>query len=200
MMSQLRTALRAYAVDGGTPGQLLTRLHDFLHHLQPDLYATAVIARFRPDEPVLTWAAAGHPPPVLRTPDGTVRALDARPGAMLGIPLRQDIADHTEELPAGSTLALYTDGLVERRAQGIDPGIGRLAEALSVLPVRDLDGDLESSADRILSPLLRDSERDDDVCLLLCHTRSVAAGTPGTASAGGTASACEAVSGRRSDA
>ncbi|MFD5080491.1 PP2C family protein-serine/threonine phosphatase [Streptomyces sp. NPDC058371] len=169
MMSQLRTALRAYAVDGGTPGQLLTRLHTFLHHLQPDLYATAVIARFRPDESTVTWAAAGHPPPVLRTPEGEVRILDAKPGAMLGIPLEQDIRDHTAHLPPGSTLALYTDGLVERRAHGIDPGIERLAEALSAQGAAELDRDLERSADRILDPMLRDSERDDDVCLLLCH-------------------------------
>ncbi|GAA2257927.1 SpoIIE family protein phosphatase [Streptomyces indiaensis] len=169
MMSQLRTALRAYAVDGDSPGRLLTRLHRFLHHLQPDLYATAVIARFHPDEPTLTWAAAGHPPPVLRLPDGTVRTLDAKPGAMLGIPLTQEIADHTEELEPGSTLALYTDGLVERRAQGIDPGIGRLATALGGFRSAELDADLEGSADRLLHPLLSDSERDDDVCLLLCH-------------------------------
>ncbi|MEU8588922.1 SpoIIE family protein phosphatase [Streptomyces sp. NPDC048664] len=169
MMSQLRTALRAYAVDGGSPGRLLTRLHLFLHHLQPDLYATAVIARFRPGERVLTWAAAGHPPPVLRTPDGRVRTLDDKPGAMLGIPLRQDIEDHTVELPAGATLALYTDGLVERRAHGIDPGIERLTEAMSVLAAHDLSHDLESAADHILDPMLKDSERDDDVCLLLCH-------------------------------
>ncbi|WP_435282827.1 PP2C family protein-serine/threonine phosphatase [Streptomyces koelreuteriae] len=169
MMSQLRTALRAYAVDGDSPGRLLTRLHRFLHHLQPDLYATAVIARFHPDEPTLTWAAAGHPPPVLRLPDGTVRTLDAKPGAMLGIPLTQEIADHTEQVEPGSTLALYTDGLVERRAQGIDPGIARLATALGGFRSAELDADLEGSADRILHPLLSDSERDDDVCLLLCH-------------------------------
>lgn len=169
MMSQLRTALRAYAVDGDSPGRLLTRLHRFLHHLQPDLYATAVIARFHPDEPTLTWAAAGHPPPVLRLPDGTVRTLDAKPGAMLGIPLTQEIADHTEQLAPGSTLALYTDGLVERRAQGIDPGIERLAAALGGFRSAELDADLEGSADRLLHPLLSDSERDDDVCLLLCH-------------------------------
>ncbi|GAA2768012.1 SpoIIE family protein phosphatase [Streptomyces paradoxus] len=171
MMSQLRTALRAYAVDGDSPGRLLTRLHRFLHHLQPDLYATAVIARFHPDEPTLTWAAAGHPPPVLRLPDGTVRTLDAKPGAMLGIPLTQEIADHTEQLAPGSTLALYTDGLVERRAQGIDPGIERLASALGGFRSAELDADLEGSADRLLHPLLSDSERDDDVCLLLCHVQ-----------------------------
>ncbi len=174
MMSQLRTALRAYAVDGGSPGRLLTRLHTFLHHLQPDLFATAVIARFHPDDPTLTWAAAGHPPPVLRTPDGRVRTLDAKPGAMLGIPLRQEIADHTVPLAPGTTLALYTDGLVERRAQGIDPGIARLAHALGSFAPQELETDLEDSADGILRPLLSDSERDDDVCLLLCHFRGPA--------------------------
>ncbi|MGW0841650.1 PP2C family protein-serine/threonine phosphatase [Streptomyces sp. NPDC002787] len=171
MMSQLRTALRAYAVDGKTPGQLLTRLHLFLHHLQPDLYATAVIARFHPQEPTLTWAAAGHPPPVLRSPDGQVRILDAKPGAMLGIPIHQEIADHTVPLAPGSTLALYTDGLVERRAQGIDPGIEQLAATLGTLPPDTLDDDLEGSADRLLHPLL-DDEHEDDVCLLLCHVHS----------------------------
>lgn len=176
MMSQLRTALRAYAVDGDSPGRLLTRLHRFLHHLQPDLYATAVIARLHPDEPTLTWAAAGHPPPVLRLPDGTVRTLDAKPGAMLGIPLTQEIGDHTVRLAPGSTLALYTDGLVERRAQGIDPGIERLASALGGFRSAELDADLEGSADRILHPLLSDSERDDDVCLLLCHLQGDVAG------------------------
>ncbi|MFJ8630768.1 PP2C family protein-serine/threonine phosphatase [Streptomyces sp. NPDC093568] len=172
MMSQLRTALRAYAVDGSSPGQLLTRLHLFLHRLRLDLYATAVIARFHPHEPTLTWAAAGHPPPVLRTPDGQVRTLDDKPGAMLGIPLRQEIADHTVPLPPGSTLALYTDGLVERRAHGIDPGIQRLADELGGFGPAELDQNLEVSADRLLHPLLEDSEHDDDVCLLLCHVHS----------------------------
>ncbi|WP_314220545.1 PP2C family protein-serine/threonine phosphatase [Streptomyces zaehneri] len=184
MMSQLRTALRAYAVDGGSPGELLTRLHTFLHHLQPDLYATAVIARFQPGEPVLTWAAAGHPPPVLRGPDGRVRTLDAKPGAMLGIPLHQEIADHTVPLEPGSTLALYTDGLVERRAQGIDPGIERLAAALGSFRAEELDADLDGSAERILEPMLSDSERDDDVCLLLCHV-GAPAGAPAGGAAGG---------------
>ncbi|GAA0919091.1 GAF domain-containing SpoIIE family protein phosphatase [Streptomyces thermoalcalitolerans] len=169
MMSQLRTALRAYAADGGSPGRLLTRLHAFLHHLQPDLYATAVIARFRPGDPTLTWAVAGHPPPVLRLPDGRVQVLDAKPGAMLGIPLHQEIGDHTLRLAPGSTLVLYTDGLVERRTQGLDPGIARLSTALGTFDSAELETDLEGSADRLLAPLLSDSERDDDVCLLLSH-------------------------------
>ncbi|MER7719680.1 GAF domain-containing SpoIIE family protein phosphatase [Streptomyces flaveolus] len=171
MMGQLRTALRAYAVEGDSPAQILTRLHRMLRHQQPDLYATALIARFRPGDPTVEWAAAGHPPAILRTPDGAARPLHGKPGAMLGIPLDHTYQDRTVHLPPGSTLALYTDGLVERRAQGIDPGINRLAQALAALSAVDLQ-DLGLAADALLKPLLHDSERDDDVCLLLCHTGS----------------------------
>ncbi|MFF4055378.1 PP2C family protein-serine/threonine phosphatase [Streptomyces sp. NPDC001668] len=170
VMGQLRTALRAYAVENATPGEILTRLHRMLGHLQPDLYATALIARFRPGEPEVLWASAGHPPAVVRSADGTVRVLDAKPGVMLGIPLPYVYTDNRAELPAGSSLVLYTDGLVERRGQGIDPGIGRLARALAALHTPELEQDLDAAADALLKPLLHDSERDDDVCVLLCHT------------------------------
>lgn len=170
MMGQLRTALRAYAVEDDSPARILTRLHHMLCHQQPTLYATAVIARFRPGDPTLVWAAAGHPPAVVRSPDGAVQVLDARPGIMLGVPLPFTYEDHTLPLHPGSTVALYTDGLVERRAQGIDPGIERLAQAMGALSGADLE-DLDASAEALLKPLLHDSERDDDVCLLLCRTR-----------------------------
>jgi serine phosphatase RsbU (regulator of sigma subunit) len=141
-----------------------------LGHLQPDLYATALIARFRPGEPEVVWASAGHPPAVVRGADGTVRVLEAKPGVMLGIPLPYVYRVHRADLSPGSSLVLYTDGLVERRGQGIDPGIGRLARALEALNTLELEQDLDAAADSLLKPLLYDSERDDDVCLLLCHT------------------------------
>ncbi|MFF7445714.1 MULTISPECIES: SpoIIE family protein phosphatase [unclassified Streptomyces] len=172
MMGQLRTALRAYAVEGDSPAQLLTRLHRLLHHQQPELYATAAVVRFRPGDPHVVWASAGHPPPVVRAPDGTVRILDTKPGIMLGVPLPYTYEDHSVELTAGSTLALYTDGLVERRALGIDLGIDRLAQALSSLNATELRQDLDTAAESLLEPLLHESERDDDICLLLCHTTS----------------------------
>jgi GAF domain-containing protein len=178
MMGQLRTALRAYAVEGDSPAELLTRLHHLLRHQQPDLYATAVIARFRPGDPTVVWAAAGHPPPVLRTSGGAVRVLDTKPGIMLGVPLPYVYQDHRVELPAGSTLALYTDGLVERRAEGIDDGIRRLARALAALSPTELERDPEAAAESLLKPLLDNSERDDDVCLLLCHTTSTPSARP----------------------
>ncbi|MFI9612148.1 SpoIIE family protein phosphatase [Streptomyces sp. NPDC052023] len=170
MMGQLRTALRAYAVEGDGPARILTRLHHMLRHQEPDLYATAVVARFRPGDPALVWASAGHPPLVVREPDGAVRVLDAKPGIMLGVPIPYEYQEHAVDLPPGSTLALYTDGLVERRALGIDPGIDRLSATLAALSGTELERDLDASAESLLKPMLHDSERDDDVCMLLCHT------------------------------
>ncbi|CAL2074263.1 SpoIIE family protein phosphatase [Streptomyces sp. TR1341] len=169
IMGQLRTALRAYAVEGNGPARILTLLHRMLRHQQPELYATCAIARFTPGEPGVVWAAAGHPPALVRGPGGGVRVLDAKPGIMLGVPVPHEYEEHHEELPAGATLALYTDGLVERRSAGIDAGIERLADALGTLGAAELE-QLDAAADALLKPMLRDSEHDDDICLLLCRT------------------------------
>ncbi|MFF5970748.1 PP2C family protein-serine/threonine phosphatase [Streptomyces sp. NPDC012769] len=169
VMGQLRTALRAYAVEDNSPADILTKLHHMLRHLQPELYATAIVARFRPGERQVVWASAGHPPAVVRGADGTVRTLDAKPGVMLGIPIPCTYTDHVDDLTPGSSLVLYTDGLVERRRQGIDPGIERLVQALGTLSTPELEQDPDAAADALLKPLLHDSEHDDDVCLLLCH-------------------------------
>ncbi|GGW14229.1 hypothetical protein GCM10018980_13000 [Streptomyces capoamus] len=169
IMGQLRTALRAYAVEGNGPARILTLLHRMLRHQQPELYATCAIARFTPGEPGVVWAAAGHPPAVVRGPRGEVRVLEDKPGIMLGVPVPYTYEEHTLELPAGSTLALYTDGLVERRSAGIDAGIDRLAQAMGALGGADLV-DLDAAADALLKPMLHDSEHDDDICLLLCRT------------------------------
>ncbi|MFF9086397.1 PP2C family protein-serine/threonine phosphatase [Streptomyces sp. NPDC014991] len=169
IMGQLRTALRAYAVEGNGPARILTLLHRMLRHQEPELYATCAIARFTPGGTEVVWAAAGHPPAVARGPGGEVRVLDARPGIMLGVPMPYEYEECTVELPAGSTLALYTDGLVERRSAGIDAGIDRLAQAMGALGPLELE-DLDAAADSVLKPMLHDSEHDDDICLLLCRT------------------------------
>ncbi|MEU2552070.1 PP2C family protein-serine/threonine phosphatase [Streptomyces sp. NPDC014940] len=169
IMGQLRTALRAYALEDDSPARILTRLHRMLCHQQPNLYATAVVVRFRPGDPHVVWAAAGHPPALVRAPGGAVRVLDARPGVMLGVPVPFEYEDHTARLPAGSTLVLYTDGLVERRGRGIDPGIGLLGRTLAALDESAL-ADLDGCAESLLKPLVHECERDDDVCILLCRT------------------------------
>ncbi|GAB1332323.1 PP2C family protein-serine/threonine phosphatase [Streptomyces sennicomposti] len=212
IMGQLRTALRAYAVEGDGPARILTRLHRMLRHQQPNLYATVTIARFRPGDPHVVWAAAGHPPGVVRDPGGGVRVLDARPGVMLGVPVPFEYRDQAAELPPGSMLVLYTDGLVERRTRGIDSGIALLGRTLAAVDEAALE-DLDTCAESLLEPVAPESERDDDVCILLCHVPAVAkrdparsrppqqtgtlSATPGAESRRGSAEAAGRAGGRR---
>ncbi|MFD0395703.1 PP2C family protein-serine/threonine phosphatase [Streptomyces nogalater] len=168
IMGQLRTALRAYAVEGNGPARILTLLHRMLRHQQPELYATCAIARFTPGEPEVVWAAAGHPPAVARGPRGGAGA-GGEAGHHAGGAAAVRVRGAHRRVAAGSVLALYTDGLVERRAAGIDAGIDRLARAMQVLGAAEL-AELDTAADTLLKPMLHDSEHDDDICLLLCRT------------------------------
>ncbi|SHJ00125.1 Stage II sporulation protein E (SpoIIE) [Nocardiopsis flavescens] len=165
MMGQLRTALRAYALEEHRPAALLARLHRLLGHLEPDLFATAVIVRFRPGHPEVTLAGAGHPPPLWRDADGTVRTVDLLPGGMLGLPIDPAHTDTTVSLPPGAALLLYSDGLVERRGESIDDGIGRLVKCFSGLPAGE--GGPDAAADGLLDAMITQQDSDDDVCLLV---------------------------------
>lgn len=165
MMGQLRTALRAYALEERSPAALLGRLHRLLDHLEPDLFATAVIVRFRPGDPEVVMASAGHPPPLWRDGGGRAEAVELPHGGMLGLPVDLVHTDHTVALPPGSALLLYTDGLVERRGESIDDGIDRLLEGFSGPPYWD-DGP-EKAADDLLDAMVKYQDCDDDVCLLV---------------------------------
>jgi serine phosphatase RsbU (regulator of sigma subunit) len=165
LMGQLRTAMRAYAMDLADPGEVLTRLHALIRHLDPDHCATAILAMVTPDGQ-MSLATAGHPPPLLRDADGSVRRLEFR-GPMLGLPL-----DHTFEavpvpLAPGATLLFYTDGLIERRDAVIDVGIDQLAAAFQTA-----EGGPERIADTVCEVMLADSSREDDTCLLICQLTS----------------------------
>ncbi|GAB3966024.1 SpoIIE family protein phosphatase [Actinoallomurus acanthiterrae] len=161
LMGQLRTALRAYAMDAEGPGDVLTRMHRMLSHLQPEDLATAVLAQMSPDGR-LRWSNAGHPPPLLRSPDGSVTVLDGH-DFLLGMPFeRAALTEHGTRLPPGAAVIFYTDGLIERRASSLDFGIERLAEAFGTA-----EGDLDHVADSVLEAMLSDSVREDDTCLLI---------------------------------
>lgn len=161
LMGQLRTTLRAYAIDATGPGEVLTRMHRLLSHLQPDDLATAVLAQMSSDG-TLRWANAGHPPPLLRTPDGDVSTLDGH-DFLLGMPLEGSVLrEHSIRLEPGAAVLFYTDGLIERRGIPLDEGIDRLAMAFA-----EAGGDLDAVADTVLSRMLRDSAREDDTCLLM---------------------------------
>jgi serine phosphatase RsbU (regulator of sigma subunit)/PAS domain-containing protein/anti-sigma regulatory factor (Ser/Thr protein kinase) len=131
-----------------------------------DVGATCLYAVYDPVPRRCTIALAGHPAPVLVTPDGTARLLDLPVGPPLGLGGLPFEATEIE-LPEGSLLALYTDGLVESRERDVDVGQSLLCQALGP-PVANLDG----MCDAVLGDLLPD-RRSDDVALLIARTMAL---------------------------
>jgi serine phosphatase RsbU (regulator of sigma subunit) len=140
-MGHLRGVLRAciWEAEEPDPASVLARVDRLVQGLRVASLATMVYARaVRPDGPGRPWALhvanAGHPPLLLRDPDGTVRALDSVTGLLVGV----DATAHREttvlELAPGTTLVAYTDGLIERPGLDLDQGILRLRERLSAAP------------------------------------------------------------------
>lgn len=177
-MGQLRGLLRGISYSSGAPpAEVLTRVDRAVQGLGLDTMATALVARLeqeegdlRADRSVLRWSRAGHPPPVVVRPDGEVQVLDGDlPDLLLGVDPSTPRRDLVAVLPAGSTVFLYTDGLVERRDRDLDTGTAALVAVLAEyagLPLDDL-------CDRVLERLfLPDAE--DDVALLAVrlHTQT----------------------------
>ncbi|SFO09278.1 PAS domain S-box-containing protein [Geodermatophilus obscurus] len=166
VMGQLRGLLRGIShASGGTPAAVLGQLDRAAEGLALDAMATAVVARLDRDPgggAVLHWSSAGHPPPVVIDPDGAVRVLDGGPAdLLLGVDPGRPRTDHAVDLPAGSTVLLHTDGLVERRDRDLQAGTQELLDVLR----RSVHLPLERLCDRVLRELfLPDAE--DDVALL----------------------------------
>ena len=113
---------------------------------------------------LLTYSSAGHLPPALARADGTVAFLDKATDPPLATrPEHQAQAEAQHEFGPGDTLVLYTDGLVERRREVIDAGLGRLADSLSAHRTRRP----EDLADVLLRGLLPEAEASDDTALIV---------------------------------
>ncbi|HWT95788.1 MAG TPA: SpoIIE family protein phosphatase [Solirubrobacteraceae bacterium] len=163
-MGQLRSALRAYILDGATPAQALERLNRFLLSLEWDSMATVCVLLLEPATGRLTFANAGHPPPMLLGADGVARSLKES----LAVPLGAlDVVGYEEGgavLDPGATLVLYTDGLVEQRDELIDRGIERLE--LSV--VEGGPDEPEPMCERVLRGTIGGTDKShDDVTLVV---------------------------------
>lgn len=164
-MSQLRTLVRGIAYHSqDTPGRVLMHADDAIRGLDVDTTATAVVARIEQCDNVreiglrrVRWSNAGHPPPMLVRPDGTVSILATRPDLLLGVLPDSDRADHEAELPAGSTLLLYTDGLIERRDEPLQVSIEQLADHVADLHSLALD----KLCDALLARLVPGAPEDD---------------------------------------
>jgi serine phosphatase RsbU (regulator of sigma subunit) len=168
VMGKLQNALRAYAMEGHSPATALRLVHELLRRSSTALFATAVVAEITPGSGTLRWASAGHPPPLVHEPSGQVRYLEKPHAPMLGIHINSGdtaIPEHECQLTPGSTVALYTDGLIERRSSDLDAGLERLADAVSSCGSESLVG----RAEHVLRVMLGNSDHDDDVCLMMCQ-------------------------------
>ncbi|MGH3548555.1 MAG: PP2C family protein-serine/threonine phosphatase [Pseudonocardiaceae bacterium] len=124
VMGRLRSALRAYALLGGDPAEMLGRVDQQVQHFEPETMATVLLAMFEPSLERLHVSSAGHPPPVLALPNHPPTLLDVPSDHPVGVPGGLRRRATTITVPPGGLLCFYTDGLVERRATSLDAGLG----------------------------------------------------------------------------
>jgi serine phosphatase RsbU (regulator of sigma subunit) len=163
VMAQMRHALRAFAIIDPDPTRVLERLNQLLLFSSPDALVSVVYGVL--DVPNGRWhqANAGHCLPAIRDPDGTVRFVEVGHGPMLGLAQDVTFPSGSVTLERGSTLALYTDGLIERRGEMLDVGMERLATAL-----RGASPDPDSMCASVLDDL-HAHESHDDVALVVAN-------------------------------
>ncbi|WP_328753499.1 SpoIIE family protein phosphatase [Streptomyces sp. NBC_00285] len=159
VMGQMRTALRAYAVEGHPPDVVVARANRLLMDLETDLFATCAYVDLDMEEGTAWCVRAGHLPPVLRHPDGTAEIVETDGGPPLGVVAQADFPMTPLRLRPGTLVALTTDGLVESNEADIDEGMDRLARGLAASDPAHLG--------LVADALLGGARRSDDVALLL---------------------------------
>jgi PAS domain S-box-containing protein len=173
-MGQLRGLLRGIAhYSGGGPAEVLHGLDEAICDMHTETLATAAVARLERTEgdgwTRLRWANAGHPPPLVLSPDGEVSVLGAEVGdLMLGVDRAVERVESVFPLAPGAVVLLYSDGLVERRGDTVDEGTHRLVEHLRELAGRPLDELCDALLRRML---LRTPEDDVALVAVRIHPR-----------------------------
>ena len=167
-MGQLRSVLRTCASDGDRPALVLDRLDRLVSSFAMADLATVIYARLdrRTDgSALLTWANAGHPPPLLLLPDGTSTFLREGGSIMIGAPSDEARDEGSRVLPAGATLLMFTDGLVERRGSDLDDQLAGLSRtAVELWPQVGGPGEL---CRRLIATVRRDADTDDAAAVAL---------------------------------
>jgi GAF domain-containing protein/anti-sigma regulatory factor (Ser/Thr protein kinase) len=160
-MGQLRIALRAHALEGLSPAAVLERL-DALVKAGTDLFATVVAFDVDLATGACRYSSAGHPPPALVRPDGTVRLLDEAGSLPLGVGPAPRYTEATIHVEADETLFFYTDGLVDRPTQPFDEGLERLLGSLAA----HASAEPHDLVDGVLDDLVSADGRTDDIVVL----------------------------------
>ncbi|MFJ4716400.1 SpoIIE family protein phosphatase [Streptomyces sp. NPDC088785] len=174
LMSQLRTAIHAYAVEGHGPDAVLVRASHFLASLDEDRFATCIYLEADPATGVLRIARAGHPHPVLRLPDGTCLLKHVRGGLPLGLDLGEDdYPVSVVTLRENEILMLCTDGLIESGGHDMYSGWLRVRNALTPGAADDVDALADRLLNAVVAPHAAEpgarptSFTEDDIALLL---------------------------------
>jgi serine phosphatase RsbU (regulator of sigma subunit) len=161
-MARLRGALAGLAITGSPPERLVSWLNDLVHHVDLEHTASVIAGYYDPPSRVLTWAQAGHPPPILVS-GARVRALDPPAGILLGAG-RSGYEAASLTLEQGDVLLLYSDGLIERRDRSLEQGLCTLISAAAG------SSDPEELIGSVLDAL-GSTDPEDDTCLVALQVR-----------------------------
>ncbi|MER6914444.1 SpoIIE family protein phosphatase [Streptomyces sp. NPDC000594] len=162
-MGQLRSAVRAFALSGHAPEEVMSGTNRLLIDLDPGQFASCCYILVDPATGITRAVRAGHPQPLLRHPDGGAEVLELEGGIVLGVDAGADYPVTEFRLESGAVLALYTDGLVERPGIDIDIGVERLRAAFAAGGMFSL----AQVADRLIHEARAAADRADDIALLL---------------------------------
>jgi anti-sigma regulatory factor (Ser/Thr protein kinase) len=168
IMGQLRNAFRAYGIAEGSPAEVMARVNRLVMSGGEDAMATALYLVLDRETGEVAFASAGHPPPLVLTPEGT-SFLEGGRAVPLGAVDPGIFGEAMATLPRDATLLLYTDGLVERRGEPLEGRLDTLADTAD-----RAEGGLEGLCDAVLAGVLGAHRPSDDVALLAVRPRPVA--------------------------
>jgi serine phosphatase RsbU (regulator of sigma subunit) len=160
-MAQVRNAARAYAIEDPSPARVLTRVNHMLCELGSGTTASAVVAVWDPATRTLVRASAGHPP-VLRCRRGEFAYLDPPTDVILGVVDEYMYGERVKVLRPGTTIVMYTDGVVEVPPAPIDAGMAQLLSTVEALT----DLSPRAVCDRVVEWRKSRGRRGDDLCIL----------------------------------
>lgn len=162
-MGQLRSAVRAFALAGQDPQEVMRDTNRLLIDIDPGQFASCCYIVLDPVSGAAQAVRAGHPQPLLRHSDGGTEVLDLAGGIVLGVDQKAAYPVTGLRLEPGAVLALFTDGLVEQPGIDIDLGIERLRATFAEIGSSSLD----QTADRLIREARQAADRPDDIALLL---------------------------------
>jgi PAS domain S-box-containing protein len=165
-MGQLRSALRSLALMGNGPAAVIHGLDRFARTTGPATVATLAYAELDLRTDTLRYACAGHPPPFVVIGRRVDQLMEGRTTPLAALPEAPSAEEGVHAFPRGSTLLLYSDGLIERRGEPLDVGMERLRALLADTASEDA----ERLADIVLEALTGEVPQDDDVALLCLRT------------------------------